>query len=89
MTIHEVQPLSTPGVHDIVENDLGDGRTEFVCEMGDYPGVVAHTANRAAMSMARLVAHDHAARHRRGPCHAACYDEHGHTDGCLYDGEEE
>lgn len=21
-------------------------------------------------------------------CHAACFDEHGHTDGCLYDGDD-
>jgi hypothetical protein len=23
---------------------------------------------------------------RGGMCHAACFDDHGHTDGCLYEG---
>ena len=83
VTYAEVIPLFPPGVHDIVVNDLGDGRTEFVCAAGDYAGVVAHTGQPAEMRQARVIAYEHAARHRRVPCHAECVEE----PECVYDGE--
>lgn len=85
MTTTTEAPIFPTGVHDIVSNDLGGGFTEFVCSAGDYAGIVAHTDRPAEMRMARGAAYCHAADQRGGMCHAGCYDDDGHTDGCLYE----
>lgn len=90
MTTDLIVPVFPPGVHDIISRPCGTGIetgrpiTEFVCSAGDYAGIEAHTDSPEEMRWARVVAYEHAARHRRRPCHTACVDE----PECLYDGDQ-
>lgn len=77
-------PVFPAGTHDIVKSTNG-GVTTIRCVAGDWT-VDAHTD--AEIAWATRAAYTHSAARQRGMCHAACYDEHGHTDGCLYDGED-
>lgn len=82
-----VIPLFPPGVHDIVVDPPNGGLCEVRCTGCDW-SVPAHTDNDEEIRWAKGAGHLHAAKHRLGPCHEACYDEQGHTEGCLYEGDE-
>lgn len=81
MTLAEVIPLFPPGVHDI-ETVEADGLTTYRCAMGDWT-IDVRSLLPSVHRWVRLSAYDHAARHRRVPCHQECVEE----PDCLYDGE--
>lgn len=80
------RPIFPPGVHDIIRTT--EGRFVRVrCTAGDFD-VEAHADSPHEVAMAVEGGWKHRRRKTTGQCHAACYDEHGHTDGCLYDGDD-
>lgn len=85
MLLADVIPLFPPGVHDLVSEPIDDGMTRLSCSAGDWGRTDVRTADEIAWVRSAHAVH---AAHHRGRCHVACYDEHGHTDGCLYDGDE-
>lgn len=85
---------TTVGGHARLRREV-DGLTEISCSCGSWLAVaLTGKASEIAWVERSLAEHHRRVLEERlgirilGLCHDGCFDVDGHTDGCLYEGEE-